>query len=63
MRITDILGIFGDRSNRDYGNCGPHCDNDFRGRDNPNYFTGLQESRSDNYRQYDDETDLLNLFG
>jgi hypothetical protein len=60
MRIADI---FGHSYFRDYGDCGPHCDNDFRGRDDPNYFTGLQEARSDNYRQYDDETDLLGLFG
>lgn len=57
-----ILDIFGQSYFRDYGNCGRGCDNDFRGRDDPNYFTGLQEARNNNYRQYDDETDLLALF-
>ena len=60
MRISDI---FGQGNSYDYGNCGRGCDNDFRGRGDPNYFTGIQDTRNNNYRRYDDETDFLALFG
>lgn len=56
MRISDIFVL---SSGYDYGDCGGGCNNDFRGRDDPNYFTGLEESRNNNYREYDDETDSI----
>ena len=55
MRISDIFVL---SSSYDYGDCG-ECNNDFRGRDDPNYFTGLEEARNNNYRKYDDETDSI----
>ncbi len=56
MRISNIFVL---SSGYDYGDCGSSCNNDFRGRDDPNYFTGLEESRNNNYRKYDDETDSI----
>ncbi|MGH3972427.1 MAG: hypothetical protein ACRDS9_03750 [Pseudonocardiaceae bacterium] len=56
MRIS---AIFAQASSYDYGDCGGSCNSDFRGRDDPNYFTGLEESRNNNYRTYDDETDSI----
>lgn len=56
MRISNIFALSGSYGN---GDCGGGCDNDFRGKDDPNYFTGLDESRETDYRQYDDSTDGL----
>lgn len=61
MRIS---AIFAQSGSYGYGDCGGRCDNDFRGKNDPDYFTGLDESRNNDYRQYDDETDgLLKIFG
>ncbi len=58
MRISDI---FAQGTSRDFGDCGRGCDNDFRGRGDADYFTGLRETRNGDYRRYDEETDLLGI--
>ncbi len=61
MRISAIFAQAG--SSRSNGGCSS-CDNDFRGKNDPDYFTGIEEARNEDYRQYDDSTDgLLEAFG
>jgi hypothetical protein len=64
MKVSGIFaqsggygGSYNDRLSYDYAGCG------YGGPSDADYYTGLRESRNGNYRYYDKETDLIDLFG
>ncbi|MGH3900954.1 MAG: hypothetical protein ACRDTA_22465 [Pseudonocardiaceae bacterium] len=59
MRISEIFAQGGGYGYGGGSDSGYYDNNDFRGRGDADYFTGLRETRNGDYRRYDDETDLL----